>query len=748
MCLMNRTVFSSMTAGVLVACCSCVPFGTVQAADKNDLPRPEPIPGRAMLPQDHQYQRQLRKFMAGLTEKDFDHGVKAGFTVAPVADPEDKYRLWLLSLALEPLVGTKRGAPSVNAPPSLFVLSSIEGERAVMQPPVWPEPLTWLVRWNYAGNPYYNSRALKLRAFVTMSVQLMMLDDQQEKFPEKAANRSDWFGPQLILLANPYPGVKDVLPREVQQAYETGLRKMGRRLLDWGPKGEESNLDMIGPIGIWYVARALNDREFTREAEAFARRMFTDERYFHPAGYYVDRGGPDVGFNGMANYFANWAALASEWPFAREAVERVYRLRAHLCLPEPDGQMLGPSHFNTRTSSDAWHDQWPWGYRDYAAAMLTDEAAYLTKLPSAEELNAAAEKRVSAFRAQLAENPRRPDGTFLRNEEIASSPWAFRIWQSWNFPMINFAYEHYRKGAYAHRAKLEQEKSPYLKSPFERGETFVREFGKAFVVAKLPAYATILHTGPVGGEEIEDSLFKFAGPYGLGGGQLSAFWTPATGSVILGRRGGMSFDKNFDKVDEWRLWPIHAVSGCKADGKVFTSARIRKPDVACELEKGSGTVRVGGTIPLELLGQGKVLEGRIECNRIFKIEPDKLRVETVVKAYGQDKIAELYETLPVFHRDANFQKGGTTIEFLAEGKWGPATAEYQDKVEAVKLTRFNGTVQVRFERPRRVKLSPQDWTDTYLSGAVCRNVLIDLLESGDKPVVFNGASSRYEIVLQ
>src|SRR5262249_34824010 len=153
--------------------------------------------------------------------------------------------------------------------------------------------------------------------------------------------------------------------------------------------------------------------------------------------------------------------------------------------------------------------------------------------------------------------------------------------------------------SHARALKLEQEKSPWLKSPFLREETFVRDFEKCFTVAKQPTYAAIIHTGPVGSPGQEDGLFKFAGPLGFGGGQLSAFWTPTAGSVILGRRGGNSWSKSFDTVDQWRTWPIHAVSGCKPDGKVFTSARITRPEVSSALAKNEGTVGVSGVIPVE-----------------------------------------------------------------------------------------------------------------------------------------------------
>jgi len=49
------------------------------------------------------------------------------------------------------------------------------------------------------------------------------------------------------------------------------------------------------------------------------------------------------------------------------------------------------------------------------------------------------------------------------------------MWLTFDFPLsLNPAYEFYKKGAYAHRMKLIETNSPMLKSPFLRGETFLR----------------------------------------------------------------------------------------------------------------------------------------------------------------------------------------------------------------------------------------------------------------------------------
>lgn len=706
----------------------------------------------AMLPQDHDYQRQLRKFMAGLKDADFEHGVTEKFSVPSVPeDLEEQYRVWLLTLNVQPVIGTKRGYPSVNAPPRLFLLSSIEGGEAVMQPPVWPTPLAWLVTWDYAGNPYRNSRALKLRAFVNVSVDLMMLDHQIETAPEKGGNRTDWFAPHLITYAYPYVRIRDVLPPDVQTAYKAGLRKMARRVLDWGLKGEEPNLDAFAIPGLLLASQALDDQDFTKEAEAFVRGLLANPRFFSPAGYFVDNGSLDVEFAGMAAFALNWAALAGDWASVREAVERWYRLGAHLSLPEPDGFQVGPSHFNSRTGGDIWPGQWDWVFRDYGGAMITDEAAHLTKLPTADELKTGLQKLIGKLNGAVAENPRVKDEDgkwrFQTNDELKSHPWQFRMWPSWNFPVLtNFVHDYCKPGAYARRAKLEHDRSPLLRSPFERGETFVRSFEGVFTVARMKDYAAIVHTGSVGQDNPNSGKFHFTGPLGFGGGQLSAFWTPSAGSVILGRRRGMQWEKNLDKVEDWQLWPIHAVSGAKVDGKMFTSGRIVASEVVSDVHDDRAVLQVAGRMPFESLGQGKVLEGRIEYRRKFTVGPESVQVQTAVKSFGQDTIAELYETIPVFLRETARQPKvqPTRIEFVVAGKPSPATADWHEGVTGVRLSRFSGVVQIAFGTPQRVRLSDKDWVDTYLSRAACRNIMIDLLNDAT-PVVLKEARVSYTI---
>jgi len=154
-----------------------------------------------------------------------------------------------------------------------------------------------------------------------------------------------------------------------------------------------------------------------------------------------------------------------------------------------------------------------------------------------------------------------------------------------------------------------------------------------------------------------------------------------------------------------------------------------------------GDRTVGGVIPASLLGKDKALQGRLEYARVFALSPEGLGVETSVKGGGVDKVAELYEAIPIFHRDG-VQIDETIrakIDLQSGGAWSGASPAYTNGVTAIRITRFQGAVIVKFDRPRRVKLSPAEARGGFLTGHVCRNVLIDLLENNDQPSAVTAA---------
>lgn len=711
------------------------------AAVASAVPYSPPAP-LTRLPQGHAYQKTLRDFLATLVEADLDPGLPELKTAAAAENAEDQYRNWLLSLDLEPQVGRKRCYPSVSSPARLYLLNAIETPEGVRRPPAWVEPLAWLSEWNYPGNAYLGSKPLKMRAFVTASVMMMMLDHAQEHHPELGVSRASDVANHLIAYAYVYPRVRGVLPPTVRDAYLAGLKKLADRVAAWGPTSENISADLAAALGLYLTAEAAGDDVLRKRAETYARRLVTDPQFFHPAGYFVSMGSFDGAHNGSGRYFAVWLALLSDDPVLKEALDRTYRLRAHLALPDPDGHIGSPTHFSPFTSQESSMDSGGARYVDYAAAMLVDEAAYRTRLPGAEELNAAGMKRINELKAQIRETPNKTPP-----EQVASSPWKF-IPQTtnWSFPRpLNIAEDAYRPGSYARLAKLHAESPSLLKVPFLRDESFLRTFDKAFTIGRNDHYGVVLHTGPVGGPRPD--VRTYPGPHGFGGGQLSAFWTPKTGSVILGRRGGMDSLAWRDRLEDWRLWPIHAVSGTRHNGEIVTTGLIRELDVDQKINGTQGTVTVRGVVPPSQFQQPGVLTGKWDYQRSFTVGPERLTVETRIETTGQDTMSELVETIPVFLREMQKQRKSepTRIEFQVNGAWKPAEPTYQSGVTAVRLTRFEGRVRIEFDRARRVKLSPQDWADEIHTRAACRNLMIDLLENDDRPAVPRSTTLRYDL---
>ena len=738
--------------------------------------RPEGAKG---LPKDQEYQRQLQAWWGKLTAADFT--LPAGeFTAATLSDPDDKLRVWMLSIHAPP-VGAKRAAPSLNTNPRDFLLSHVESPNngKVIQPAVWGEPLTLIANWNNPGNPYANSKAAKLRAFVWAAQDMMMIDEQQEhssKFP--MWRRADWFGPHLIAYAYVYAGTKDALPDEARKAFEVGLKRMILRVCKWGPKGEETYLDMVAVTGMLIAEKTLNDPEVTAAVGNYIKPFFTEGEFYNAAGYFPDQGCYDAGFNGLSLYFATWAALASDRPEVKAAAAQAWKLRGYMLLPEPDKEMklthgqtfAGPTHATFRTGSPAGNDQWQWPSRPFAGALLTDDAMCQAAWPDNAAIDAGAAVVIQPLSHMKHETlidveatTRNKVNTFMKVEDLKSGEWAWRFWPgSGDFAMTNVAYDYYPKGFAARRAALAAKNPEMFKIPFERNSPFVEQFGNAFLVAKNAGgassakpdtFGVIVHTGPVSQYPGKELLEYPNAPYGLGGGTLSAFWTPATGSILLGRRGGMNAPGGqptcFDKPEEWRNWPVHAVIGT-VDGKsFFTSARIQRPDSSYEIKDGKATVKASGVIPAVAINQGPAaLKGKLDFARTFSYTPEGLKVETTVKGDSADAVAELYEAIPVFHRDKGFQgdeiKPGvplvTKIELQSGGNWAEATDKYTANVTAIRLTRFTGKVLIKFDKPQRVKLSPAEASGGFLTGHVSRNVLIDLL-GGDQATAIKDAKT-------
>lgn len=327
----------------------------------------------AALPGEHAYQKTLRRYLARMTAEDFAVG-ETGFSYSEDFEltPEELYRHWIVfargRYRMPAMNGLKPAAED-------FTLNAIERDNNIMMNirDIQPDAMAWYTTWEYPGNPFYESKALRKRAFVCVAVDMIMLDAAHEGGDYR---RSDFLGGSLVWLAYVYKIVKDDLPSDVQKAYEVGLKKFVTRLEKWGPTGIHADMDSKAVLSFWYTARAIKEPALMKRAEKYARNFLS--KHLHPAGYIDHGGGFDPSYNGISLYWLTWAALATDWDFVSEAVGKMWKLRAHLSLPDADGlHFFGPTHFATTMSRSSPQDQWARHYRNLGAAMVTDEAKYL-----------------------------------------------------------------------------------------------------------------------------------------------------------------------------------------------------------------------------------------------------------------------------------------------------------------------------------------------------------------------------------
>lgn len=690
----------------------------------------------SVLPQNHDYQVTLRTYMETLTEADFEIELQPlSLDIDYFSSEEELFRTWILFRQAPPQ-GPVVDVKGITVNPVHFTLSSIESENGIMMgsPGRWPwipvETMAWWAGWDYDGNPYFENDALKKRAFVYCAVDMMMLDEAHEN---GKYTRSDYLGASLAWMAYTYYKIKDTLPQDVQNAYETGLLKFFRRLEEWGPRGTAADMDQFAHIAMWYTAQSIGDDDLKQRARKHSRYIIS--QHFRHTGY-IDHGdGFDPAYNGISLDILGWAALAAGYDFLFDALDKMSRLKAHLTLPEPDGHYYGPSHFSTATSKDSPNDLRGLFSRDIAIGMVTDHAKYLLwegrmgqntgyQLPDQDEM---------LSRISLLTN--RTNG-LLESNDSSPGKWEEKHWTNG----IIYAYDYYRQGFYEELKQLNNKDSQKKRLPYNRDQNFIQKFPDdesdareqnkdEFLTAKMNDYGLVIHTGRLSwwGGTNEQS--------GFGGGAISAFWTEQTGSVILGRIGGFQGPAP-DTWDNWKLWPTHAISGKTVTGEPFSSARYRYPVREYRVNETDAAVAVYGVIG-NIYDGGRTtanngFNGRINYSRNFEVKPEGLTITSTINTSDLDGLAELYEIVPIFlgGSASNIERSNTKISFLIDGTWSEPEYGINEKVQQIRIRRHQGEVYVEFLKPQHVMLSPDVWKDDYQSNAEVRNIMIDFISAG------------------
>lgn len=707
----------------------------------------------AQLPQSQPYQVTLRNYLATLTEADFAIDLKPYvYSNAFTPDPDSLFAHWLWHE--NRTFGLPAEHRGLRVPASAFVLTNIEssGEvrmrvgRSAFFDPVG---IAWWSQWPFPGNPHRpgttNALAARRRAFVGAAVDLMMLDAYNS---QGNGVRSDYMGGSLIRQAYVYGIVKSTLPPEVQAAYESGLRRLFERIEGVYP-GANSGADMetFQIVGLWYAAEAIGDDNL--RSRALARSHAVLDAIIRPAGYEHHGYAFDSSYMGIALRFMTWAGLLYRDPRISQTLDGMLRLKAYLNLPEPgstnyDGVYVGPSHFNTGTDESAVKDQWYLNFRDTGDAMQSDEAlhlmvggrdvpAYMKPLGYSDQ---------PAMRSDIAGWIDSVNYGYYGDEGLTtptaavSAVWSQNYWNEG----INYAHDFTPTGFWNRLRLLRLEGSPLTLPPFSRRPDFVRAFADDFLMVKMGNYGAIIHA-----DVIRDQWNGHVA--GLSGGSLSAFWTPVTGTVLLGLNGGSQSTASYETWSGWSNWAVHAISGTDAAGRPFSSARNRNPSATFELYGQTAAVAtVSGTIGTNdaaMSAPGGAITGSVSYARVFTCTATGLTVRTTLASDQIDAVSELWEILPI-HLRALPQTTNAVVEFRAGSSWTPASSALATNISRVRITRFGESVQIVFDAPQRVRMSP---AITNRSTSYTWNLMIDMLGDVVRPTPLPASRTVAYVIL-
>lgn len=691
------------------------------------------------LPQDAAWKVTLRDWLAERQAKDFaipEHEFR--FPDVYHKQPHDKiYRDWIVlgHSGREPVTAGFR------AEPKWFTLDHIEGE----QVRCFPEPaaLAWWVQFDFPGNPYFDSAAGKRRALVIAIVDMLMLETSHV---DPRNIKPDFMGANLGTWAYTFRVCQQELPPKVNEAFRKGMLHYLGLMERVAPRDGNSNMDMREIVTLAELDHLFaEDKVLHRRLIGLARRILfgsshrgpatSDPRRgtFHPAGYIGEADGPETSYNGISLYHLAEAAMISrgdpDWEaFLPEVVRRMVRFKAYNTFPEPGGGYEGPSSWSTRTNAPYVNDQRDRPWRPFAEAMLTEEALYRLGLdpdgpPDQTAFGLAPpEKMLSDIQTTVARINRRPRRPEKWRADVPP------VWQEDHWPAdLPYTWDHYVPGSYQRFQQLLAMKAEMLRPSFERTANFNLAFDEEFWMAKRGKWGFQIEAVP----HMSRSYDK-GGSGALAGGSLAAFWTKPTGVVLLGR---LPDKWNYVTWDKITTWPTHHLWGRTAKGTAFSSARQWHPWVHFDLDADGHPQKVhvlGSLGPDQTVEQEDSLDpGQVFYRREFSLRKDGLHIQSELLSRGEDQLAELWETLPIFlsptrrNRNSNADSE-TTIEFKRDGVWHPGVKGLSAGVQAVRLNRFGGVVVIEFDSPQRVAFGDV-FTTRYQKKDRFQNLHIDLL---------------------
>lgn len=220
-----------------------------------------------------------------------------------------------------------------------------------------------------------------------------------------------------------------------------------------------------------------------------------------------------------------------------------------------------------------------------------------------------------------------------------------------------------------------------------------------------------------------------------GGGSIQSFWTDKTGLVI----NAINSKFDYPPVD-WpaiETWPFHHLWGY-SEGHPFSTAKQRINNVTYDDVEDPSIA----TITNEPFTEGFDFKGKVRYERLIMRINSGIRVVTTIHSDGNDTVSELWESIPIYLRDANLQSNlnRTSIEYFNGSTWHALSDDHVE-TSVVRLGRTfgndTGFVFLLFDSDVTLKLSGEVWTPDYQTQAEERTIHIDLHGNPGTPSQMN-----------
>ena len=579
-----------------------------------------------------------------------------------------------------------------------------------------------LLAWAYTNdapwNPYYRDKTLAVRAAVISMTDLLGWTENDYYYHDKRSSKpvrkyglhTASAGFSLTFNAFTMLKVKDILPKDVIEAWSQGLLHMCERINQNVPIGP-INMRFSIPVGMYYVWMATGNK---RIKELYKRwvglTVFGPE--MSPAGHHWEgkNRAPDGSYNGIALH-----RLAELYSITKDKnilalIRHGYKLKCYLSLPIPDGKWLSPSHFNDRCASSFANDQYQ-GRETHFVCETPEAVPFLRK-----------------FRSRMRPKPITSYKGFSLNPSkriVKAFPWGgvkgrnFRM-HDWGMVLHLPDYIYHED-----EDKIQQELDKKYVLPVLTEDNFTENFNNEFFCVRRPAYYAIFYAGSA--VEIDNGRTNYRGMLkdkgglfnGFAGGGLSALWTPA-GIFVIGR---MTAYEDYESkevktkwrtvyVPGWRDWANNHIVGETTKGKILTSARTSWPQSNLK----DNVLTISGKMLKKLQRQKVITEANIAYKRVYKFRNDGFTSELTLTTDKPESFKELYETIPMHITD--------DLKVLLDGK--ESAAEKVSDVTKITLSRKDGSVDIIFDNPQTIVQKAKKIKSRQASTAYCRNLQIAL----------------------